>query len=179
MNQTELQLDLPLGGAVPETSGQHSLQLDDPPLPFRLRRSRRAHVSLSVDEQGLQVSAPRGMALPQIEQAIREGSRAIGGKLAGKSATMGKLQLPERWQDGVRLPFLGREVVLCLDGGRPGIALCDDRLHLPLPPEAGEKQIRDSVQGWLQAQARLAIETQLEAGSRRLEMPVPPWRLLK
>ena len=46
------------------------------PLQRPLRRSRRAHVSLSVDEQGLQVSAPRGMALPQIEQAIREGSRA-------------------------------------------------------------------------------------------------------
>ncbi len=178
MMQPDLQLDLPLGGTTPDTTGgQYSLQLDDQPLPFRLRRSRRTSVTLAVDEQGLQVSAPRGMALPQIEQAIREGSRAIVGKLAGKAAGAGKLPLPARWQDGVRLPFLGREITLCLDGGHEGIELCEDRLHLPLPPEASEKQIKDSVQGWLQAQARRAIEAQLDAGCRRLGMPLPPWRL--
>lgn len=177
MNQAELQLDLPLGSAKPDTSGQCSLQFDDQSLPFRLRRSRSAKVSLSVDEQGLQVSAPRGMTLPQIEQHIREGSRSIVGKLAGKTAGAGKLPLPARWQDGVCFPFLGREIVLCLDGGRDGIVLCDGRLHLPLPPEAGEKQIKDSVQGWLQAQARLALEAQLAEVSRRLGMAMPPWRL--
>ncbi len=174
MMQPDLQLDLPLGGTTPDTpGGQYSLQLDDQPLPFRLRRSRRASVTLAVDEQGLQVSAPRGMALPQIEQAIREGSRTIVGKAAGA----GKLPLPARWQDGARFPFLGREVVLCLDGGRDRIELCEGRLHLPLPPEAGEKQVKDGVQGWLQAQAQLAIEAQLEAGCQRLDMPNPPWRL--
>ncbi|MBI4989555.1 MAG: DUF45 domain-containing protein [Rhodocyclales bacterium] len=178
MMQPDLQLDLPLGGTTPDApGGQYSLQLDEQPLPFRLRRSRRASVTLAVDEQGLQVSAPRGMALPQIEQAIREGSRAIFGKLTGKADGAGKLPLPARWQDGARFPFLGREVVLCLDGGRDRIDLCDDRLLLPLPPEAGEKQVKDSVHGWLQAQARQAIEEQLEAGCRRLGMPLPPWRL--
>lgn len=178
MMQPDLQLDLPLGGTTPDTpGGQYSLQLDDQPLPFRLRRSRRASVTLAVDEQGLQVSAPRGMALPQIEQAIREGSRAIVGKLAGKAVSGGKLPLPARWQDGARFPYLGREVVLCLDSGRDRIELCEGRLHLPMPPEAGEKQVKDSVQGWLQAQAQLAIEAQLEAGCRRLDMPKPPWRL--
>jgi predicted metal-dependent hydrolase len=174
MMQPDLQLDLPLGGTTPDKpGGQYSLQLDEQPLPFRLRRSRRASVTLAVDEQGLQVSAPRGMALPQIEQAIREGSRAIVGKTAGA----GKLPLPARWQDGARFPFLGREVVLCLDGGRDRIELCEGRLHLPLPPEAGETQVKDGVQGWLQAQAQLAIGAQLEAGCRRLNMPKPPWRL--
>ena len=98
MNQAELQLDLPLGGTAPDTAGgQFSLEFDDQPLPFRLRRSQRANVSLRVDEQGLQVNAPRGMTLPQIEQAIREGSRAIVGKLAGKPTGAGKLPLPARW----------------------------------------------------------------------------------
>jgi hypothetical protein len=178
MNQVELQLDLPLGGTTPDTAGgQFSLQFDDQPLPFRLRRSQRANVSLRVDEQGLQVNAPRGMTLPQIEQAIREGSRTIVSKLAGKAAGAGKLPLPARWQDGVRFPFLGREVVLRLDSGCDAIALRDDGLHLPLPPEAGEKQIRDSVLGWLQAQARLTLEAQLATACQRLGMPMPHWRL--
>jgi hypothetical protein len=46
-----------------------------------------------------------------------------------------------------------------------------------MPPEAGEKQIKDSVQGWLQAQARLAIDAQLEACCRRFGMPLPSWRV--
>ena len=141
MKQAELQLDLPLGGTPPEAAGgQYSLQFDDHPLPFRLRRSSRANVSLRVDEQGLQVNAPRGMTLPQIEQAILDGSRAIVGKLAGKALRAGKLPLPDCWVQGARIPFLGREIVLCLDDSRDGIALCDDRLHLPLPPEAGERE---------------------------------------
>lgn len=176
--QPDLQLDLPLGGSPPETpGGQFSLQLDDRPLPFRLRRSRSAKVRLSVDEQGLRVSAPRGMALPQIEQAIRAGSHAIVGKLTDKTAGAGKLPLPARWQDGTTFPFLGSEVTLRLDGAREEIELREGALHLPLPPQAGEKQIKDSVQAWLQAQARLAIGAQLEAACQRLGMAIPPWRL--
>lgn len=170
--QPDLQLDLPLGGTPPDApGGQFSLQLDDNPLPFRLRRSRGANVILSVDEQGLQVSAPRGMTLPQIEQAVREGSRALAGKRNDK------LPLPARWLEGTRFPFLGSEIVLCLDDGCDRIELREGILHLPLPPEAVEKQIKDSVQGWLQAQARLAIEAQLDAACQRIGMARPSWRL--
>lgn len=176
--QTDLLLDMPLGGTPPDApGGQFSLQLDDQPLPFRLRRTRSANVSLSVDEHGLQVRAPRGMSLPQIEQAIRDGSREIVGKLAGKTAGAGKLSLPVRWQDGTHFPFLGRDIALCLDGSRDGIELCENTLHLPLPPEAGEKQVKDGVQGWLQAQARQVFGAQLDIACRRLEMALPIWLL--
>ncbi|MDR2240800.1 MAG: M48 family metallopeptidase [Zoogloeaceae bacterium] len=178
MKRTQRQLDLSLGGAPAKTAdGQYSLQFDAPPLPFRLRRSRHDKISLHVDEQGLQVNAPRGMTLPQIEQAIRDGSRAIVGKLAGRAAGPGKLPLPARWQDGARFPFLGRDITLCLDGRHDGIALRGERLHLPLPPEAGEKQIKDSVQGWLQTQAQRVIAEQLAASCRHLGLPAPAWRL--
>ena len=130
-----------------------------------------------MDERGLQVSAPRGMTLPQIEEAIRAGSRAIVGKLADKTAGAGKVPLPARWQDGTIFPFLGSEVALHLDGARDEIELCEGALYLPLPPQAGEKQIKDSVQAWLQAQARLAIGAQMEAACQRLGMAIPPWRL--
>ncbi len=59
----DLQLELPLAGAAPAAAGgQASLPLDEPPLAFRLRRSRRSGVTLAMDELGLQVNAPRGMA---------------------------------------------------------------------------------------------------------------------
>jgi len=119
-------------------------------------------------------------ARPRIEPALRQGRRAIAGKLTGKLAgkpLASKLPLPARWQDGVRFPFLGRDILLCLDGGRDSIALCGETLHLPLPPQADETQIKDSVQGWLQTQARRAIAAQLAAACPRLGMALPPWRL--
>lgn len=176
--QRELQLELPAGSAAPATPGaQHSLQLDAQPLPFRLRRSRGPNVAFSVDERGLRVSAPRGMTLPQIEQAIRDGNRAIVGKLAGKSAGPGKLPLPKRWHDGVRFPLLGREVVLRLDNASGNAELRDGILSLPLPPEAADSQVKDRTQGWLQSRARSVLDEHLAACARRLGVAAPRWLL--
>lgn len=176
--QRELQLELPLGSAPACAPGaQHSLQFDDQSLSFRLRRSRRQNVVFAVDERGLEVSAPRGMALLQIEQAIRAASRAIVGKLAGKAAGSGKLSLPKRWRDGVTFPFLGREVVLHLDGSGDCAELSEGALHLPLPPEAGDRQVRDRAQGWLQTEARRVLDGHVTACARGLGVVVPQWLL--
>lgn len=175
--QRELQLELPTGCAAPATPGtQHSLQFDAQPLPFRLRRSRRPNVAFSVDERGLRVSAPRGMTLPQIEQAIRDGNRAIVGKL-DKAAASGRLPLPRRWHDGVRFPFLGREIVLRLDAATDSAVLRDDALHLPLPPQAADSQVKDRAQGWLQAEARRVLDKHVTACAQRLGIAAPQWRL--
>lgn len=111
-----------------------------------------------------------GKSLP-LPMRQRRTSRAEVGLGAGR------LTLPSRWHDGVCFPFLGRTLVVTLDGRGDGIALAEDKLYLPLPPQAGERQIEDSVHGWLQAQARLVIGARLEAGCRHLGMPVPAWRL--
>ncbi|MBA3903216.1 MAG: metal-dependent hydrolase [Rhodocyclaceae bacterium] len=175
--QQELQLELPAGSAAPAAPGaQYSLQLGDQPLPFRLRRSRRPNVAFSVDERGLQVSAPRGMTLPRIEQAIRDGSRAIVGKL-DKAAASGKLPLPRRWHDGVRFPFLGRGIVLRLDAATDSAVLRDDALHLPLPPQAADSQVKDRAHGWLQAEARRVLGEHVTACAQRLGIAAPQWRL--
>ncbi len=180
--QHELQLDLPMttsgstaGGPAP--GAQYSLQLNDQPLAFRLRRSQRSNVAFAVDEAGLKVNAPRGLTLPQIEQAIRAGSRAIVGKLSGQAAASGKLALPKRWHDGVRFPFLGHEVVLKLDRAANEVALSDDTLRLPLPSEVAERQIKDRVQSWLQGEARRVLEVQLLVCTTRLGLVTPPWQL--
>lgn len=177
MNPVEQQLDLLSGEPQAAPAGaQHCLPFDDPPLPFRLRRSRRAQVSLRVDEQGVRVDAPRGMTLPLIEQAIRDGRRQLGGKLSERGAA-GKLALPSRWQAGARLPFLGRAVFLLLDASRDGIVLEGDALRLPLPPHAAEKQVKDSVQGWLQAQAKIRLAEAMNDACSSLGLSPPAWKL--
>ncbi len=177
MNPAELQLDLLSGEpSASACAAQQCLPFEEPPLPFRLRRSRRARVSLGVDEQGVRVDAPRGMTLPLIEQAIREGRRRLGGKLAGRG-TADKLALPSCWEAGACVPFLGREITLGLDARGTGIVCEGDVLYLPLPPHAGEKQIKDSVQGWLQAQARIQLGVAVSDVCRVLDVPAPIWKL--
>jgi predicted metal-dependent hydrolase len=174
------QADFPRGGdsAAPGAPGpQHSLQLDDVALGFTLRRSRRGTVAFAVDERGLQVNAPRGMTLPQIEQAIRAGRHGIVGKLAGRDGRSGRLSLPKCWREGVRFPFLGRDIELRLDASRDSAILCDDTLFLPLPPEADERQIKDRSQGWLQGQASRVVDQCLAASARELGMPAPLWQM--
>lgn len=172
-SRPDLQLELPLAAAPAGAGGQASLPLDEPPLAFRLRRSRRHGVSLAMDELGLRVDAPRGMALPQIEQAVRKGRRALAGREGGP----GRLHLPARWCDGARIPFLGGEVVLRLAGVRDPAVLDDATLFLPLPSGAGERQIKDRTEGWLQQEAARVLGAELAGAACRLGIAVPSWRL--
>ena len=174
----DLQLELPLAGTSRAAAGgQFSLPLDDPPLTFRLRRSRRSGVTLAADELGLQVNAPRGMALPQIEQAIRQGSRALADRRVSREAGPGKLPRPTQWRDGARFPFLGREVVLRLVAQSDQAGLRDEALYLPLPGDASERQIKDRTEGWLQGEAQRTLAAALARGACELGMPLPAWRL--
>ncbi len=87
-------------------------------------------------------------------------------------------KLPEQlWRDAVCLPFLGRSVSLRLDGARERAELVDGILYLPLPPEAGEAQVRDRAQGWLQGEARRLLGERLALCAGRLALQVPAWQL--
>jgi len=58
-----------------------------------------------------------------------------------------------RWRDGGCLPYLGGALTLRLDTDRRQAVLEDAVLHLPLPPDAGERQIRDAAEAWLRRAA--------------------------
>ena len=59
-----------------------------------------------------------------------------------------------RWHDGATITHLGREVRLRLDTVGKEAVLDGDILHLPLPPEAGPRQIQDRAEAWLRNDAR-------------------------
>ncbi len=54
-----------------------------------------------------------------------------------------------RWHDGAALAFLGRTLTLRLDSAAREAALEGEQLHLPLPPQATPRQIRDRAEAWL------------------------------
>ena len=152
----DLQLDLPLAA----TSGdQLALPLFDSPLPYRLRHSAGGSIRVRVEDGVLEVSAPRGTQLRAIETAVRD---------RGATAALPPIHLPRLprvWCDGTTFPFLGGQVTLRLTGAAE-TGLAGALLELALPPNASPVQIRDSVHGWLQTQARKVID-QLTAGRAR------------
>lgn len=83
----------------------------------------------------------------------------------------------QSWRDAAAMPFLGRSVTLRLDGARERAELAGEILYLPLPPEAGEAQIRDRAQGWLQGEARRLLGERLALCAQRLGLPLPAWQL--
>ncbi len=148
---------------------RHEVQLGEHRVAYELRRARRRSIGFVVGEQGLTVSAPRWVALAEIDAALREKARWILRKLHEQQDRAQRLQAARiEWREGAALPFLGETVLLVLDPRADGAVLnvAPDTLpgvprltlHLGLPQEAAPAQIRDAVQSWLQRQARRIFE---------------------
>jgi len=165
---------------TPSTSGpvhpgerRRSIALDQQPLEYALKRSRRRSIGFAIDEQGLTVTAPKWVTLAQVEEAIREKQRWIFSKI---------VELRERrqgvptvaWEDGGVLPYLGAPITLRIAHGAAarGEAIVLDAeaaiLHVALPPAASTQQLKDRVQGWMQATARQLFTERLEIYGARL-----------
>lgn len=111
-----------------------TLDLHDQPCVYQLKRSNaRRTLALSVGKNGLVVHAPWGMDLKEVERFVQSKSAWIWLKLqhyATQSVT------EWRWHDGMRLQYLGREIILNVSDHSRQVILVDDVLHAPdLLPE--------------------------------------------
>jgi len=71
------------------------------------------------------------------------------------------------WHAGRRIAHLGGTLVLRLDTDRRLPERVGDELHLPLPPAATPRQIRDAAESWLRDEAqRVFTEKSALAGRR-------------
>jgi len=118
-------------------------------IEYRLRRARRRTIGFQIDDDGLTISAPRWVTLREIEAAIAEKSRWIRVKRREWHEWREKRRLPQvTFADGAALPYLGGAITLRLRAEvgttRLDAAACD--LHLALPHDSAEAQIRDAVQ---------------------------------
>ena len=136
---------------------------------YEFRRARRRSIGFVVGVEGLSVSAPRWVAVAEVEQALQAKARWILRKLQEQQERAQRLQAAKVvWQDGTTLPFLGEPVIVLLDARVTGAQLNSDgqslpgvprlTLHLGLPQAATQEQIREAVQSWLQRQARRLFE---------------------
>lgn len=147
---------------IVRTRERHCLPLAHGALEFRLRRARRRTIGFQIDDAGLTISAPRWVRLAEIEAAILEKERWIRTKLAEWRQWRARRRLPEVvFADGGTLPYLGGQIVLRLGRATAVTRLVGQELWLALPAQAGEQQVRDAVQSWLQAEARRVLGERL------------------
>jgi predicted metal-dependent hydrolase len=180
----------PLAQALPPTPtpgardfrhphSQREIVLASHRVAYELRRSRRRSIGFVVGVEGLSVSAPRWVGVGEIEAALREKAHWILRKLHEQHERARRLDSARvDWREGSTIPFLGEHVILVLDPRATGAVLHTGALalpgvprlslHLGLPQTAEPEQIRDTVQSWLQRQARRVFEERCALFTARL-----------
>jgi predicted metal-dependent hydrolase len=166
-----------LGPPPRHPRAQREIVFGEHRVAYELRRSRRRSIGFVVGSDGLSVSAPRWVAVHDVEAALREKSAWILRKLHEQRERSRRLaQARVDWRDGAVLPFLGSPVTVVLDAAVVGVVLdatvAAPRLRLALPPTAASAQIRDAVQSWLQRQARRIFEERIALFAPRLGVRV-------
>jgi len=187
--EAALQLALPLfepppAEARPATPpcapapGLRSTCLCEQTVHYELRRSRRRTIGFVIDDRGLRVTAPRWVPLADIERALQEKSRWIVRKLVEWRAHEARRErVTVRWEHGASLRFLGTTLTLALDADARGVSREGERLVVGLAPLAGAEQLKDRVQGWLQARAREVFAERIPLFAQRLGLEPSRWSL--
>lgn len=142
---------------------------------YRLHRVRRRTIGFQINERGLTVRAPRSIAMREIEAAIVENRRWIFAKQIEWHAWCEQQRRSAiRFADGGTVRYLGKLKTLRLGAVA---AHSDDEIHLTLPEDASEAEVRQALQAWLQSQARRVIGERLERFSERMQARFAGWRL--
>lgn len=149
----------------------HTITLNGVTLGYVLKRSKRKTVGLSVNDSGLQITAPVWVSPAQLESVLQKKANWIITKLQQLQERHALLALQQiTWQNGDRLPYLGQAIVLQRNPVLPTTIFQGECfapqdgniLYLPLRPEADSAQMRDLTQSWLQQQARRYFEQRLQ-----------------
>lgn len=166
----------PLVSTVPDTpipAGHRRIRLEQLNLDYRLIRSKRKTIGFLIDDDGLRVSAPRWITINEIESAIVSKQLWIFRKMnEQRERSVRRLQPAMIWRDGAVFPYLGADITLrVVDPGTISGAYFDSttrELHLSLPSAAGEQQLKDRVQGWLQSEAKRIFSERLTIYAEKL-----------
>ncbi|MDS1142557.1 SprT family zinc-dependent metalloprotease [Pusillimonas sp. SM2304] len=172
--------------SLPPGARWREVRAPEQPIGFVLQRSRRKSIGLTINDDGLQVTAPNWVTLGQIDAAVIEKSAWVLGKLRLRQARQQQLATADTlWQHGGQIPYLGKRIVLALDDtqktpvftGSPFSPRDGDPLCLALPANAGRSRIRDSVHSWLQQQALAWFELRLQHFLAVSGLSIRRWRL--
>ena len=164
MSSALKQLRLPLDVSTwPEKVRNRQLQLAGEILSYKLVRARRRTIALFVDGNGIEVRAPRHVAIADIETFMREKERWIRRRLAAPR------RRPFVWEAGTTLPWLGQSVTLAPRVGQNSVRLSCGLLEVGLADGA---RLRERVLAWIREQALALFRERVVALSRILDLTV-------
>lgn len=118
-------------------------------IPYQLERRQRKTIGMRITPQGLLVSAPKRIALAELERLLR-------GKAGWIRRKLETLQPAEalHWQDGATLHYLGEPIMLRLrHAARGRIQYGDGTLDVALPAPEDEQAVARKVTQWYRQQA--------------------------
>lgn len=135
---------------------------------FELVRGKRRTIGLSITADGLSVRAPRWTPVAEVDAVLQQKSQWVLDKLQETQArTQALAQARVHWADGASFDYLGQRVRMVIDPTQSQPCHLDAEamggacLRLGLSRQAGEAQIRDTVQAWLMRQAQQVLEARL------------------
>jgi hypothetical protein len=162
-----------------------AIELDGQSIPYVLKRSSARHtLALRVQDNGrVWVNAPFHIPRQQIELFIRSHAQWLRGRLE-------RHRIPFQWQNGMALPYLGRELHVCLmplakvhpqldlfglpeDPPEPEVVFAGDVLLCSVAVDDLARVVAD----WYRRQAHAILDEHLRAVCRHLGMPLPTWHL--
>ncbi len=156
------------------TSNKRRILIQDYLLEYDLQRSKSRNLGFLINEDGLRVTSPRWVTIADIETAIQEKQSWILRKLTERrERTQRQLEPKMHWQDGAKLPYLGGEITLRIaPASVSGAHFEADRAELviSLPADAGEQQLKDRVQAWLQQEAKRVFNERLPVFAEKLNV---------
>jgi hypothetical protein len=151
---------------------KRQILIQDQVLDYELRRSKRRSIGFLIGDEGLRITAPRWVTVADIEQAIREKQHWIIAKLSEKrEQNHRRKEATMRWEDGARLPYLGKHLTLHIREQSRASIYHDaeqDILTISIPPDSHEQQIKDRVKAWLQQEAKHLFNQRMPLFAQRL-----------
>lgn len=137
---------------------KRSIEFSGIRIEYEFRRSKRRTIGFLVNENGLRVTAPKWAALKSVEEAIREKEHWITSKLhyflhQNEKRHKAPLQL----QGGTVLPYLGKDIVLRLQGGLTDDIAMDEingELIVTSSNMTAQSIIEENLRAWFQKKAQ-------------------------
>jgi len=144
-------------------------------IAYRFKRTSRRTIGLTINEDGLSVSAPRWASYKNIDGLLTEKQKWIFNKLVEVREQQARSVTPPiSWENGASLPYLGKNITLHfspmthIKSAAPTLSKDGSVLCLCLPQDAGTQQIRDRVQSWMKKQALVFFTERLDHYAQQL-----------
>ncbi len=161
-----------MSSTTPAESERH-IELAGQRIAYRLRRSRRRTIGLTIDQRGLRIGAPLRARHDDIEALIRRHGQWVLDKLAAWRER--PVPAPLAIADGSVLNVLGRPLIVAVTPApRARWQWRDERLHLWPSPATDARTLLEKA---LRDQARSVFAARLAHYAPFLGVAVPPLRL--